>query len=80
MAVILFFGPARERTGRDSQELPLQAGTTIAALWERLIELHPLLEPLRQSCRIAVDQEYASDDRLIGDESEIAIIPPVAGG
>ena len=80
MAVVLFFGPARERTGRDSQDLPLSGSISIPQLWERLLAEHPGLASLRDSCRIAVDQEYASADSTIGAGSEIAIIPPVAGG
>lgn len=80
MAVILFFGPARERTGRESQELSIEGSIDIEELWRRLLTEHPTLEPLRESCRIAVDQEYALGDTTIDDSSEVAIIPPVAGG
>ena len=80
MATILYFGPARERTGIDSEELTLSGTATLAELWDRLIDHRPELAPLRESCRVAVDQEYARGDVAIDDGSEVAIIPPVAGG
>jgi molybdopterin converting factor subunit 1 len=80
MATILYFGPARERTGLDSQELRLEGTLTQKEFWERLLAEHPSLVSLRDSCRLAVDQEYAGIDRSVDDRSEIAIIPPVAGG
>jgi molybdopterin synthase catalytic subunit len=80
MATILYFGPARERTGIDGEELSLSGTATVSELWDRLIAHRPMLAPLRDSCRVAVDQEYASGNVVIDNGSEVAIIPPVAGG
>lgn len=44
-----------------------------------LLNAFPSLGTL-QTLRIAVDQAYSNDDRMIQGDEEIAIILPVSGG
>ena len=80
MATILYFGPARERTGVDSERIEIDAAVDVDSFWKAIIERHPSLESLRASSRLAVDMEYVSSDAMIAPDAEIAVIPPVAGG
>ena len=78
MPRILYFGIARDLTGIDAEEI---AGVdSVAALWDALLERHPRLAQIRPATRVAVDMTYTSGDAAIADTSEVAIIPPVAGG
>ena len=43
-------------------------------------EQFPALVPLLPNVLIAVNEEYAADDRLIVPGSRVAVIPPVSGG
>lgn len=80
MARILYFGVARDIAKTDSESVELTRPTSVDALWKLLIERHAGLAAIRGVSRVAVDMQYASPDVTIADESEIAIIPPVAGG
>lgn len=77
---VKYFAAARERTGVLSEEHVLAKGATVAELKTALIAAHPSLEALLPHLRIAVDQEFASDDTALSDGAEVALIPPVAGG
>lgn len=77
---ILYFGLARDCTGVGSEDVVFEEGATVGRLWEGLIARHPRLAQCREFSRMAVDMRYVSDDEVIAGASEIAIIPPVAGG
>ena len=77
---ILYFAVVRERLRRDAEELELAAGTTAAAAWRELERLHPELGALRSVVRLAINEEFAPQDRVLAEGDVIALIPPVAGG
>ncbi len=54
-------------------------GTTVGELRQELSERFPELLDLK-SLFIAVNNDYADDDRLLKPTDEIALIPPVSGG
>jgi len=41
---------------------------------------HPALRPLLPSLKIAVNHEYVDAERILTEEDEVALIPPVSGG
>ena len=41
---------------------------------------HAAIAQLRGRFRVAVNQDFADDDRALADGDELALIPPVAGG
>jgi molybdopterin converting factor small subunit len=77
---ILYFGPARDCAGRQSEQLEHDGPLALDDLWGLLIERHPRLAECRGISRVAVDMEYLDDDGVVPDGAEVAIIPPVAGG
>jgi len=72
---ILFFGRLKE--GAPAGPVPLDVGDT-DALRAWLGRDRP--ELLDASIRIAVNDEMIHSNRPLGDEDEIAFLPPVSGG
>ena len=77
---VLYFAVFRERIGQDEEELVLSEGDTVASAISALAEKHPAIAQLRGRFRVAVNQDFATDDRLLADRDELALSPPVAGG
>ena len=80
MATILYFGWARECAGTDTDELRFDEPLSQQDFWAELLRLRPGLLPCQQASRIAVNQRYLAKSEAIEPHSDIAIIPPVAGG
>jgi molybdopterin synthase catalytic subunit len=77
---VLFFARARDLAGVPAIEIALPAGATVGALRRRLAGDFPRLAGLLPECAIAVDEEFAEDDRGLSPEAEVAVLPPVSGG
>ena len=76
---LLFFGAARDAAGGHA-ELDTDAPATVALLRAELTAKYPSLERFGRSLLVAVNEEYATDDRALDDGDEVAIFPPVSGG
>ncbi|AKK73962.1 molybdopterin converting factor [Chryseobacterium gallinarum] len=76
---ILAFGITKDIFGTSQQEITIKDAITVQQLKSILEEEFPELKKLR-SYFIAVNEEYAEEDRMITETDEIAIIPPVSGG
>ena len=76
---VLYFAAAREAAGVAREQLD-GAVATVADLRRALSERHPALARVLPRCRLAVNQEMASDAEAVPDGAEVAIIPPVSGG
>jgi molybdopterin synthase catalytic subunit len=77
---VLLFGALREAAGAKELSMALPDGAGVAALRRLLFDAQPALRPLAARLRIAVNREFASDDRLLADGDEVALLPPVSGG
>ncbi|HKO96925.1 MAG TPA: molybdopterin converting factor subunit 1 [Pyrinomonadaceae bacterium] len=77
---VLFFGAARDIVGHNERELRLTGETTASQVLERILEQFPALRRFGNSLLLAVNQEYAREDREVKDGDELAIFPPVSGG
>ncbi len=77
---VRLFALAKQSVGRAEVDLQLPEGATVADLKRVLAGSYPALAPLLPTLMIAVDAEYAQDDRRLAAGSEIAAIPPVSGG
>lgn len=75
---VLAFGVAKDIFGRSSVAAEL-SGNKTADLKRSLEGRFPRLKRLA-SYMIAVNNEYASDDLILTENDEIAVIPPVSGG
>jgi MoaE-MoaD fusion protein len=77
---VLYFAVFRERLGTSAETLDLPAKATVADAVAALAARHPPIAALRGRFRVARNQEFASDDEVLGEGDELALIPPVAGG
>lgn len=76
---VLYFAAAREAAGTDRETLEA-APATVADLRRLLAGRHPALARVLARCRIALDQELATDADPVPPDAEVAVIPPVSGG
>ena len=72
------FGVTKDFLGGKETEIEIQ-GKTVGALRAELNERYPQLLGLR-SLYIAVNNDYAEENRILESTDEIALIPPVSGG
>jgi molybdopterin synthase sulfur carrier subunit len=81
MARVVLIGNLAQLTGGVA-EFTVSA-TSIKQLFERLTELHPALGPhLQEGVAVAIDGQIYQDTLLepIGPDSEVFILPQIAGG
>jgi molybdopterin converting factor subunit 1 len=76
---VLAFGIAKDIFGSSSVDVELPKQKTTGGLKQILEERYPRLKHLT-SYMVAVNNEYASDEGILTERDEIAIIPPVSGG
>jgi sulfur-carrier protein len=72
------FGITKDILGGKEMVVQVQ-GNTVAALRRELTERYPKLSGLR-SLYVAVNSEYADEEKILHSSDEIALIPPVSGG
>lgn len=77
---VLYFGAARERAGVASEVISVATPTTAQGVLDQVVTARPTLRPLLKYLRVAVDQEFVGLDQKIDRDTELALIPPVAGG
>lgn len=78
---IRLFAMLRERAGRDSVEVELPAGATVADALRELALDPALAETLpRLPVRMAVNLEYVGVETELRADDELALIPPISGG
>ncbi len=73
------FGITKDILGGKEMMIEMKGGATVSALRHELNSRYPQLLGLR-SLYIAVNNEYADDDKILSVTDEIALIPPVSGG
>jgi sulfur-carrier protein len=81
MARVVLVGNLAQLTGGVA-ELQLSA-TSVKQLFQQLAELHPGIEPhLEEGVAVAIDGQIYQDAlfQAIGADSEIHILPQIAGG
>jgi molybdopterin synthase catalytic subunit len=76
---LLFFALYRDLAGTESRSIEIPTGATVAEL-VRIVRAIPGLERLPLDPVVAVNQEYATPDKVLDANDEVAFLPPVAGG
>jgi molybdopterin converting factor subunit 1 len=77
---VMLFAAARELAGAESFAVELTAGATVGDLRAELARRVPALAGLLAKSALAVNHDFAEDDRVLLPTDEVAIIPPVSGG
>lgn len=73
------FGIAHDIVGGRIFVMDIPASATVGDLKKFLLKKYPAFESL-SSLLIAVNAEYGSDEHILTEQDEIALIPPVSGG
>lgn len=77
---VLYFAILRERLGLNEEGYELEEGARVSDLLALLERRHGDVSEGVSSVRVAVNNEYVDSSRVLRDEDEVAIIPPVSGG
>ena len=74
------FASYREKVGSSVIEVDLTNGSTVEGLVRKILERYPLITGNSETFMVAVNQEFQSRDRVLHEDDEVALIPPVSGG
>lgn len=74
------FAGLREIIGSNEMEIEMKPNSSVSDLLVTLINRYPSLDEWQAYIRVAVNHEYVSNDYILCDHDEAAIIPPVSGG
>ncbi len=78
MAILRLFASAREAAGTGREEI---AGETVADVLDEAVErFGEGFAEILATCRIWVDGEPGERDTPVGEQVEVAVLPPVSGG
>lgn len=77
---VKLFAVAKELAGSDELSVDLPAGATVQHLREAIVTSSPALARIVPHALWAVDAAYTTDDTVLTEQSEVALIPPVSGG
>ena len=77
---VLYFSVLREKLGRSSEEVTLEAGASGADLLEKLSQANQVVSEYRSVIRLAINTAYARETQQLNAGDEVAIITPVSGG
>lgn len=75
---ILPFGVLKDSLGPNAFGLDLPAGATVADALAKLVARSPVLESL--GIAVSVNAEYADRNRVLREDDEVGLLPPVSGG
>lgn len=79
-AKVRLFARLSELAGTREAEVELGEGLTAGEVYELLCRDHPKLSGLGEILRYAVNGEYVPAAHPVGENDEVALIPPVSGG
>ena len=77
---IQLYSVLRSKLAAASVYLELPDGVSAGEVLDALCDQYPLMAPYRNIMRLAVNQEYALESRIIHIGDELALITPVSGG
>jgi molybdopterin converting factor subunit 1 len=76
---VRLFARVREAAGTDEIKIDLETGS-VGEIRAALADRIPSMAGLIARSAVAVNSEYAPDDRAVSAVDEVALIPPVSGG
>jgi len=77
---VLFFAGLRDLAGKRELVYDLEENSNPRDLLTRVFQDFPAMVPLRETIRIAVNEEYVPPERPLTEGDMVALIPPVSGG
>ena len=76
---LLYFGIARDQTGKHDEMLDVEDQITVLEMKKNLSLKYPGLDDI-ESFALAVNESYADDELRLNHGDTVAVIPPVSGG
>jgi MoaE-MoaD fusion protein len=77
---VLFFGVLKDLVGSAGESLELQDGATVADVLTHYEGRVPRIRELLPAVALSVNQHYSGPGAVLGDNDEVALLPPVSGG
>ena len=77
---VRLFARFRELAGNNAIDLLLSPNATVGDVRRELKRVWPDAISLLVASAIAVNDDYATDDRKIATNDDVSLIPPVSGG
>ncbi|HTY38937.1 MAG TPA: MoaD/ThiS family protein [Bacteroidota bacterium] len=77
---VRLFSVARDIAGCDMKKLRVPEGSSADVILRELAKTYPRLDAWVSSIRLAVNEEYVSNEHTLCDGDDVAVIPPVSGG
>jgi molybdopterin converting factor subunit 1 len=77
---VRLFAMLREAGGSERIQVHLEPGASVASLRTAIAREFPTLATHLSTTRVAANLQFVSDDHLLIEGQEIALIPPVSGG
>jgi molybdopterin synthase catalytic subunit len=77
---VLFFGMLKDIVGRSEDHLELPDGGSVGSIFEHYAALFPRLREMAGSIVLAKNHEFSPAGAAVGEDDEIALLPPVSGG
>ena len=77
---VRLFAVACQLAQNQQIEVALPEDATVGDLRWEIARQFPPLAPLVPHLMIALDADYADDNRILRSDQEIACVPPVSGG
>lgn len=74
------FGGLADTTGVSEEILDVAEASATSDLLDEVFRRHPEAAGLAGRIRVAVNQEIADLSRVLSEDDEVALLPPVAGG
>ena len=77
---IQLFASLKDAAKTSKIEVEIAENASVAQLLEAVARDFPALEKWLPHVRVAVNEEYATNDQIVREGDDIALIPPVSGG
>ncbi|PQV65146.1 molybdopterin synthase subunit MoaE /molybdopterin synthase subunit MoaD [Abditibacterium utsteinense] len=77
---IQLFASLKDAAKASQIEVEIPENCSVSQLLEIVARDFPALEKWLPHCRVAVNLDYTTNDQIVRDGDEVALIPPVSGG
>jgi len=77
---LVYLGQAREVAGTKEEQLELPAPAKIDRAISQAIAVHPKLSELKETIKLLINGQWATQDAELKDGDRVTLLPPVGGG
>ena len=77
---LVYLGQAREVAGTKEEELILESPAKVEHAVSRAITAHPKLSELKETIKLLINGQWATQNAELRDGDRVTLLPPVGGG